>query len=561
MTHTQIPCHPHLRRVLLLLLLLTTASTLRAQVITPGTLDYDYIRILQLRQDSVMLLYNHIDMIRYRRPARIQHDLWNMYASDFTLTDRLQLEPIFPLNLGRRKLPDPHPAAITWELLPVRTATTWNSGYAHSRNNGPLWHGRGLTQEVHAGGRFRYGPLFITLQPVVFYSQNRSFELLENPVFQINFEKSPLNYPLLERIDWVQRYGESPFLKWHPGQSDISLMHRNIRVGASTQNMIMGQSWQNPITMSANAPGYPHLYFATDEPVWLWIGNGEFKFTWARPYESNYFDTDASNDHRYMTTLSAGWMPRYTKGLVLSFNRVMFKRSRDFEWGIRDILATFHNFNAPIRIDPETGIEFNDDILQVTSISGRWSFSEVGFEPFFEFARNDFGGGPFGPNPEHSRAYSFGFTKLFNLPDASVLALTGELANTGYTRTFVTRGPGSYYGHTFVDQGYTNDGQIIGSHMGPGGFGYNIFLRRYSPRGMHGVVIDYMRRHDDFYFLYFDNPDRHDYEYTFGYRGVVRFPRLDVGLTALFTWRNHMNMVQNNNVQQTQLAVSLKYQL
>jgi hypothetical protein len=504
----------------------------QAQVVTPGSEQYDYLRILQLRQDSVSIFSNNYQTILYSAPDEIQHDMWGMFEN------RLKGDG--------------------FQLLPFRTRSTWNSAYAKSMNNGPVWRGRGLTQEFHGGFQARYGMLHITLNPSVYVSQNRPFELGVNPIYELEYEKSKFSYPFSGKLDLVQRYGDDPFFNIHPGQSDISLLINNFRTGVSTQNMIAGHAHYNPMLLSTNAPGFPHFYVGTERPFSFYIGHFEIKQIWGGLYESSHFDDNPANDWRYFTAFLGGWQPRFTKGLHLGFNRAFVQRGPDFQFFSGDLFATLYNFNNPESGEFE-GIPINDAFDQVVSITARWTFSEVGFEPYFEFARNDFGGGPFGSTPDHTRAYTLGFTKIFDLPDASIFALTGELSNNGSSRTSLTRDTGPYYIHTFIEQGYTNGGQILGAGLGPGGIAYNLFMRRYSSKGMHGAIIQYMRINDDFYYTYFDDNNRHDYEYTFGYKGVVHKTRLNIAFSALFTWRQNMHMIEGNDRTQVQLGISLQY--
>lgn len=520
----------------LLILICIKVSPLAAQVITPGSDQYDYMRLLQLRQDSIPLYYNHFDFIRYDAPDEVQNDWWGLYDN------RLDGDGI------RR--------------LPVYTRFTFNSAYDRSRNNGPLWYGRGITQELHAGFQARYGVLNITVQPVVYYSQNRAFDLGSFPIGEDWWSERPprseFAYPYEYNIDYVQRFGDRPFVRLHPGQSDINIHVWNFRAGISSQNMQLGQSWYSTITMGANAPGVLHAYIQNPRAFYLWLGYLELKQTWGIARESGYFDAVGGNNLRYFTSISGGWVVHYLPGLQLGFNRVFMKRGQDFDPFSADWLATLHHFNSDINV-AEDGFKFNDDYFQMTSITGRWTFPDVNFEAYFEYIRNDFGGGPFGPTPEHSRAYTLGITSFYPFNDWSLMALTAEISTNGSTRTEQIRSPASYYTHSIVEHGFTNDGQLMGSYIGPGGTAFNIFMRYYSPKGMHGFTIDYLRRDEDLFFRYPDLFGDVDHEYTLGYRGVIRRNAGDIGIAALRTWRKNMHMIAGNHVNQYTLSVSLTF--
>jgi hypothetical protein len=520
---------------LLLFLLIGFVPPAPAQVLLPGSDDYDYFRTLQLRQDSISLFYNVLEMIRYDAPTGVQHDSRGLFA---------------------RRL---HDNGVL--ILPVQTRLTWNSHLPRSRNNGAVWHGRGVTQELHGGFQARYGALDITLYPVVYFSQNRAFPLpMESGMFPTRTdhpERSTYLYPTLYNdIDYVMRFGPNSFAAFDPGQSDISLRWMNTRFGFSTQNTIAGPSWYSTILQGANAPGVPHFYIRNPRPVNIWIGEAEFRQAWGAARSSEWFGHREENGWRYYTSLSIGWLPRYTKGLYLGFNRVFLKKGSEFAFS-DDLIATLWNFNSDVQeVD---GFQFNDDYFQMTSVTGRWTFPEVGFEAYLEYVRNDFGGGPFGNTPEHSRAYTIGVTKIQELPDRSLFALTGEVSTNGATRTELVRVESSYYEHSIVMQGHTNRGQLMGSYIGPGAMAYNVFIRRYTETAMHGFVLDYLRHFEDFYYRNFDHPDAMDREFSLGYKGWQRFGAVDAGVTALVGWRTNRYMIVGDNFRQYHLSVSLKY--
>ena len=134
------------------------------------------------------------------------------------------------------------------------------------------------------------------------------------------------------------------------------------------------------------------------------------------------------------------------------------------------------------------------------------------------------------------------------------------MTNTAMSKTGFVRPPGSYYIHMTIEQGYSNQGQIIGSGMGPGGaMGYTVFLRKYSANVMHGLQISYQRINEDFYFLYFDTMDRHDFEMEGLYTGAFNLSDVQLEFQLGYARRVNMNMVPRNNVNQLILGFSLRY--
>lgn len=511
-----------LSNLLLIAGLLLMPVLTQAQVQTPGTLHSDYDRVMRISGEI---------------PA---------YSSAY----QSAIEYINGTDSTR------HSNAIG--LSDAIFKTTFRSAYGRSMNDGALWYGRGFTHELHAGFQYSSGILDVTFQPVVFYSQNRSFDLQQNPIFELEYEKSPYSYQYDALIDYVIRYGNQPFVTFHPGQSDISLRLNRFRTGISTQNMSVGPSWYNPILLSTNAPGFPHLYFQTRRPLRIPYFDIGFKQVWGALQESNYFDENPDNNWRYFAGLFIELNPRFVPGLQLGFNRTFIQRGQDFKLLSGDPLVTLYRFKAQPGID-DVNLDLNDAFDQIAAVTGRWRHPSVGFEAYFEFAINDFGGSFFGSHPDHSRAYNIGVTQIFPSTDASTYALTFELTNTAMSKTGFVRPPGSYYIHMSIEQGYSNGGQILGSGMGPAGaLGYNLFFRKYTDEALHGIHIEYKRIDDDFYFLYFNDKDRHDFELGATYRAVLSMSRYNLGLDVGYARRKNMNMLPGNHQNQFTMGVSIQ---
>jgi hypothetical protein len=512
-----------IRSLLLASLIATSWTTGIAQVKTPGTLHADYERVMRISGSLDAYSPTYESAVEYLNNADMD-----------STQNRLQLSNAI-------------------------LKTSYLSAYGRSMNDGALWYGRGFTHELHAGFQLSRGILDVTVQPVVFYSQNRGFDLQRNPIFELEYEKSPYSYQYDALIDYVVRYGDSPFAKVHPGQSDISLRLKNFRTGISTQNMSTGPSWYNPILLSTNAPGFPHLYIQTRQPLSIPYFDLGFKQVWGALYESAYFDQNPDNDWRYFAGLFVELNPHFAPGLQLGFNRTFVQRGQDFTLLSGDPFVTLYRFKAKPELE-DVNLELNDTFDQIASVTARWRFPQNGFEAYVEFALNDFGGSFFGSHPDHSRAYNIGVTQIIPSEDASTYALTFELTNTAMSKTGFVRPPGSYYIHMSIEQGYSNGGQILGSGMGPGGaLGYNLFFRRYTDSALHGVHIEYKRIDEDFYFLYFDDKDRHDFELGATYRAVLAMSGYNLGLDIGYARRKNMNMVPGNN--QNQFTVGMSIQL
>ncbi|MEP4596309.1 MAG: hypothetical protein ABJZ92_08895, partial [Cyclobacteriaceae bacterium] len=260
-----------------------------AQVILPGTYDYDRFIYDQLKSDST-------SAITY------QSSIFYGNSEGFTLINPL-------------------------------AQTSFNSAYPRSYNDGPVWKSKGLTQEVHSGVQFKKGVIHFTFHPVAYFSQNSSYRLAS-----VNPDQNPLNYQfgVSRNVDFVQRYGTSSFVKFHPGQSEIAVRFKHFQFAASTQNFTLGPAIKNHIIMGNSASGFPHLTIGTPGKVDLRfkgvsLGAIEANLFYGLLSESNHFDTLSNNNRRYLNGMSLGYEVPYIKGLTVGFQRTLYKDTRYFE--------------------------------------------------------------------------------------------------------------------------------------------------------------------------------------------------------------------------------------
>jgi hypothetical protein len=118
-------------------------------------------------------------------------------------------------------------------------------------------------------------------------------------------------------------------------------------------------------------------------------------------------------------------------------------------------------------------------------------------------------------NPEHSRAYTYGFRKLFNYNEQQPLKywqLMSEYTRIQQASSFPVRSAGTWYVHGgYRPSGYNNLGQNLGAPIGSGG---NYFMMRVSKfEGMKqlGIQLESTTKNADDYEgsgLAFQNPSK-----------------------------------------------------
>lgn len=446
------------------------------------------------------------------------------------------------------------------------TKLSFNSGYPRSFNDGPVWEGKGLTLEATAGVQGSRGIFYFTLAPSVFYSQNLSFPLASiQPTFNpYNYQFATYGY-----IDWVQRYGDSGFVKFNPGQSEVRLIGTNkLTAGIGTQNISWGPSVFNPILMSKNAPGFLHADAGFYSPVELKFKNADLGKLDSRFYmgvmqRSAYHNSNSEHKYRYMTGFSATYQPPFVEGLKLGVHRVVYKSMEYFDYD--DLVASVYRFGeGPDSLS-------NDFFDQMASGSIEYLLKKVDLRMYTEVAMNDFNGNmrDFLVDFGHSFAYTLGMQKNFRLPGEGELLFTYEHTNLSRSKGYVYRPVAPYYTHFYVKDGYTHGGQLQGAGIGPGSISDNLALDWYSPRGVVGVSIQRIAADVDFFLanygfhvipdIDFSNKRLQENEYSLGMNYARFTEHWMLGFDLTFSYRYNQYYIYRNDKVNLGGGFSLQY--
>ncbi|WP_436515447.1 capsule assembly Wzi family protein [Ekhidna sp. To15] len=454
-------------RLFIILLFIGAAAKLNGQVLFPGYHLNEYYEILRMKNPELAdpITYHPSIINSYAADSALSWDLWN---GQFDIS-----------NKGEDYI----------EVLDPFMKMGYISEVPNHYNDGAVWEGKGFNSSLNFGFTGRKGMLSFTFAPVVYYAQNQDFYIPSVPS-----TKSQFSYPFERRIDWVLRYGDQSVNRFNLGQSEIRLLYKKMTIGLSTQNMIWGPAQVSPVIMSNNAAGVPHLDIGTAKPIDTKFGKFEFKVFWGFMDESDYFDTDEANDKRYLTGAVFGFQPKFAEGLSLGINRVLYRDMFDGDFKPVDLFAAvwgqISNPDLP-----------NDDYDQMLSLTVSWKFKEYGFETFLEFARNDYPGViiDFFEQPDRTRGVTMGFVKSFDLKNGNLFRVVYEHTKLNKIKlSAVASGHAAYYVHGQVDNGYTNDGQIMGSYIGPGSNANHFKFQLYTPKGRIGFNIDRVRFNDDY---------------------------------------------------------------
>lgn len=493
------------RKLLILVGLGICLNLAHAQVFIPSTYQSDYYDLLRMKNDfSDPITYMPSIMHEYTVDSSLAWDIWDGKL-DLTKKEEDYVEAIDP-----------------------QARLSYSTAYPDAYNDGAVWEGKGFNSSMNLGFTGKKGMLSFTFAPVIYYAQNQDFYIAPSP-----FSKNEFSYPFERRIDWVERYGDASLTRFHPGQSEVRLTYRKVSLGLSTQNFVLGPAQVAPILMSNNAGGIPHIDFGSARPILTKIGKIEYKIFWGLMDESDYFDNNTDNDRRYFAGAAFGYQPKFIPGLNLGFNRVMYREWFDGDFSPLDLIAPlWKNIE-----DPELP---NDNYDQMFSLMVKWKFKEYGFDAYIEWARNDLPGTivDLFENPERTRAVTMGLVKTFDLKNDEVLRIVYEHTKLNKIKMSVaTTGHPTYYVHSVVDNGYTNDGQLMGAYIGPGSNAHHIRIQHFTDKGRIGFNFDRVRFNDDYFIANFaGNPDLvpNDQRYRLGLdylRFIGKFS-LDVNFTS-----------------------------
>jgi hypothetical protein len=372
--------------------------------------------------------------------------------------------------------------------------TTINTSFPYGANDGPVWAGRGITIAGSGGIAARIGPVSAAFSPTAFVTTNAPFDLIPNGE---SGRQVYNNAEFPNTIDDPQRFGNKPYSRLDPDASSIRVDSRFISMGASTGNEWIGPATEYPFLLSTNAPGFPHLFVGTGDPVNLWLTRLQLRVIWGKLYQSDFapvsgsvhFVLPGSGTVRLMASSEVVLLPRGFPGLELGFARFLHVPYRAGDptgvfW--RKPFKAFFLKNEYAAGD-SLGVD-----NQLASAFFRWVFPRSGFELYGERGYEDqfYDFRDFIQDPDNEREYMLGFQKTFSRGKNSLDVLKMEVLNYQLPTLARVRVQGLVYVHAMLRQGHTNRGQLLGASAGAGAAAAStISWTRYTPEGRSTFLL------------------------------------------------------------------------
>lgn len=450
--------------------------------VLPGGEEMLYVRALALADSAALPSLIQPLSAQQERALRIAAGIQGPWQQRFAAADGLAQPRAF--------------AGINYQLLRPDAGLVYHSGLPLSRNDGPVWAGRGATLHGTLGVRASWGPVHLQVAPVLYATQNAAFELADNGTSdQLRFGDA--RFP--ESIDVPQRFGDGRVARLDAGESSLRLEGLGVNAGLSTARLSWGPAREHNLVMSTNAGGFLHAFAGTQRPWNLWVGTVEARLIGGRLAQSSVSPVDSGPADRFTSALIGRFSPRGAPWLELGAIRVMQVRWPDGGPSLSQVLRPLQTVIS----DPNEGADPNQNTEnQFAAVFTRIAVPGSGLEVYAEFSREDFAGNTrwLIAEPDDLSALMLGVARSVRGSGGRLSVLRAELVHgeTSHSERGdrgLTR-PIPSYTHHQTRQGLTNRGQILGSVLAYGGSGGTVTYERYHEAGRERWSVERQLRLD-----------------------------------------------------------------
>ncbi|PRY88407.1 capsule assembly Wzi family protein [Mongoliibacter ruber] len=439
---------------------------------------------------------------------------------DFSFTNRpFHLNKIVSNHTVNDSLYKEFTVADGISFSPLVSKLVFNSKRPYGWGMGLIQPGVGFQFYQNLGINYESKWLSVRLSPEILVNQNRPFEGFPNDFSdRITRER----FFFWNNGDFPERFNEGFAFRPWLGQSSIALKIWKLSLGVATENIWWGPGQFNSLSFSNNAQGFPHVKLSTSEPIPFFLGNIEFNILSGRIEDSGLAPSQFSNlntrffrefsgDWKYLNSILFSYNPKWIKGLHLGFIRTNQQYSEFMTNSFGDIFPIFNAFQK-VNFGFDRDEEGRDQQL---ILFGRLVIPSAKAELYTEYGRRDhsFNWREAIINPEHARAFLFGFNKLIDLPQSKYdLQVRGEVVHqqesvNRYIRYPGLRGNQTWHTHSRA-RGFTNYGQALGVGIGVGSNSQTMEFALVDGLNKKGILLERLENHQDFYYRAFGQQKR-----------------------------------------------------
>jgi len=404
--------------------------------------------------------------------------------------------------------------------------------HPYNWNDGAMIPAKGLQRLTRFGVHTQWKFIELQLAPEIVLAENLDFDQFSLNLAQVHWKDY---YRFYNFIELPERMGDKQYVQNFPGQSFLKFHYKKLALGISTENKWWGPSQRNSLLLSNTGAGFPHISLASQKPLDSKIGTFNFelitgaltngKYTPPEPYKTfngNLMYVPKQNELRIINGFTLSYQPKWMNHLTLGVAQMYMQYQKDMLYWqdylpIKNIVSKFNNdrVEAPIIL---------------TEFNFKYIMPEVGAEMYGEFGWNlnqtTFRNWII--QPDKGFASVLGIKKTFATEKKYYWELLGEITQLQLlTRAeqFTTGVPPSWYLGSNVRQGYTNDGQLLGAGVGPGGSAQFVEFNWRKNKNRVGLAVERRVHNNDFY------------EYTFvGSQDFRRF-YVDFATTLKIDWQ------------------------
>lgn len=385
---------------------------------------------------------------------------------------------------------------VALQLITPEFGLTYHSAMPLSRNDGPIWAGRGSTVHAFGGVAASWKWLSLQLAPVLFTTDNANFDLLPTGRAGVGVYA---DRRFANNIDAPQRFGPDRYSRVDLGESSIRAEAFGVTAGLSNARLNWGPGREHSVVMSPNAGGFAHAFVGTSRPLNIYLGHVEGRLIGGRLEQSDYSPVLTGERDRFTSGFIGSFRPRLLPALEFGATRVMQVAWPEGGPSLAQILRPFQTVIS----DPQTGATPNqNNENQYASAFVRIAPAASGFEAYAELGREDFSGNLRWAitEPEDLAVLLLGFAHAKRGGDGELRVLRAELINGETSHT--ERGdrglnqPIPPYTHGRTRQGLTNRGQVLGSPVAYGGSGATLSYERFTRAGKRLLAVERQLRLD-----------------------------------------------------------------